>query len=103
MFFQYYGLHQDVGFMWLPTSVANYKVTGNEDSRKRALHAANLLAGRFNLAGGFIRAWNDSEKLDTRGWAIVDCMMNLPLCIGQVKKRAIHSLSKLLWRTRIQQ
>lgn len=79
MFFQYYGLHQDVGFMWLPTSVANYKITGNEDSRKRALHAANLLAGRFNLAGGFIRAWNDSEKLDTRDWAIVDCMMNLPL------------------------
>lgn len=78
-FRQFYGLHHDVGFMWLPTSVANYKVTGNVDSRRRALHAANLLAGRFNLAGGFIRAWNDSENLDTRGWAIVDCMMNLPL------------------------
>ncbi|MCY9660137.1 glycoside hydrolase family 88 protein [Paenibacillus chondroitinus] len=80
-FRQYYGLHHDVGFMWLPTSVANYKVTGNQESRKRAMHAANLLAGRFNLAGGFIRAWNESESggRDTRGWAIVDCMMNLPL------------------------
>ncbi|MDR6880818.1 glycoside hydrolase family 88 protein [Bacillus sp. 3255] len=78
-FRQFYGLHHDVGFMWLPTSVANYKVTLNPESRKRALHAANLLAGRFNLAGGFIRAWNDSEKQDTRGWAIVDCLMNLPL------------------------
>ncbi|WP_217591748.1 glycoside hydrolase family 88 protein [Cohnella sp. GbtcB17] len=75
----YYGLHHDVGFMWLPTSVANYKVTGNPESRKRALHAANLLAGRFNLAGGFIRAWNDLEGEDTRGWAIVDCMFNIPL------------------------
>ncbi|MDQ6421415.1 glycoside hydrolase family 88 protein [Paenibacillus sp. LHD-117] len=79
-FHQFYGLHHDVGFMWLPTSVANYKVTGNSESRKRAMHAANLLAGRFNLAGGFIRAWNDdTASEDTRGWAIVDCMMNLPL------------------------
>lgn len=76
----YYGLHHDVGFMWLTTSVANYRVTKNPDSRRRALHAANLLAGRFNLAGGFIRAWNNYKNdTDTRGWAIIDCMMNLPL------------------------
>jgi unsaturated chondroitin disaccharide hydrolase len=78
-FEDYYGLHHDVGFMWLPTSVANYKVTQNADSRRRALHAANLLAGRFNLAGGFIRAWNDLNEGDTRGWAIIDCMFNIPL------------------------
>ncbi|MNJ63779.1 Unsaturated chondroitin disaccharide hydrolase [compost metagenome] len=42
-FREYYGLHHDVGFMWLPTSVANYKVTKNPESRKRAMHAANLL------------------------------------------------------------
>lgn len=78
-FEEFYGLHHDVGFMWLPTSVANYKVTKNPESRKRALHAANLLAGRFNLAGGFIRAWNDLEEGDTRGWAIIDCMFNIPL------------------------
>lgn len=78
-FHHFLGLHHDVGFMWLPTSVANYKVTKNPESRKRALHAANLLAGRFNLAGGFIRAWNDLEDTDTRGWAIIDCMLNIPL------------------------
>jgi unsaturated chondroitin disaccharide hydrolase len=78
-FRQFYGLHHDVGFMWLPTSVANYKVTGNLESRKRAMHAANLLAGRFNLAGGFIRAWNDFGEQDTRGFAIIDCMFNIPL------------------------
>lgn len=78
-FQQFYGLHHDVGFMWLTTSVANYRVTKNPESRKRALHAANLLAGRFNLAGGFIRAWNDVKDSDTRGWAIIDCMFNIPL------------------------
>jgi len=78
-FHEFIGLHHDVGFMWLPTSVANYRVTKNTESRKRALHAANLLAGRFNLAGGFIRAWNDLKDVDTRGWAIIDCMFNIPL------------------------
>ncbi|MFJ2043335.1 MULTISPECIES: glycoside hydrolase family 88 protein [unclassified Paenibacillus] len=76
---QYYGLHHDVGFMWLPTSVANYKLTKNPESRKRALHAANLLAGRYNPMGEFIRAWNDISGEDTRGWAIIDCMFNIPL------------------------
>lgn len=78
-FEEFYGLHHDVGFMWLLTSVANYKMTQNPESRKRALHAATLLAGRFNPAGGFIRAWNDLDEGDTRGWAIIDCMFNIPL------------------------
>ncbi|WP_411346640.1 glycoside hydrolase family 88 protein [Paenibacillus sp. WLX1005] len=78
-FEQFYGLHHDVGFMWLPTSVANYKLTGNLQSRKRALLAAQLLAGRYNPVGEFIRAWNDLPEEDTRGWAIIDCMFNIPL------------------------
>ncbi len=77
----YYGLHHDVGFMWLPTAVANYRLTGDLDARRRALHAANLLAGRFNPVGKYIRAWNDhaGKDEDTRGWAIIDCMLNIPL------------------------
>lgn len=78
-FDEFYGLHHDVGFMWLPTSVASYKLTGNPESRKRALHAANLLAGRFNPVGQYIRAWNDVADLDTRGWTIIDSMLNIPL------------------------
>lgn len=80
-FREYYGLHHDVGFMWMPTAVADYRLTGNKDARRRALHAANLLAGRFNPAGKFIRAWNDIEgsEEDTRGWAIIDCMFNISL------------------------
>lgn len=78
-FAKFIGLHHDVGFMWLPTSVVNYKLTNSELSRKRSLHAANLLAGRYNPVGEFIRAWDDLEDEDTRGWAIIDCMLNLPL------------------------
>ena len=67
-------LHHDVGFMWLLSSGANFRMTGNDVSRKRTLLAAHLLSGRFNPLG-FIRAWNG----DNVGWAIIDCMMNLNL------------------------
>lgn len=73
-FEEYWHLHHDVGFMWRLSSAAAYDLTGNEVSRKRAMIAANLLAGRYNPLG-FIRAWND----DCTGWAIIDCMMNLSL------------------------
>lgn len=80
-FERYYGLHHDVGFMWLPTAVANYRITKDENGRKRGMHAANLLAGRFNPSGKFIRAWNSSfgSDSDNSGWAIIDCMLNIPL------------------------
>ncbi|MEC0227658.1 glycoside hydrolase family 88 protein [Paenibacillus alba] len=69
-------LHHDVGFMWSLSSVASYKLTGNALSKRRALTAASHLAGRFNSKGNFIRAWNGTGK---EGWAIIDCLMNLPL------------------------
>lgn len=73
------GLDHDNGFKWLPTAVADYRVTKDEKAYNRGIIAANNLAGRFNLAGKFIRAWNDWGGVDHRGWAIIDCMMNLPL------------------------
>ncbi len=81
-FTDFYGLHHDVGFMFLLTYVADYKLTGSDEGRRFGLHAANLLAGRFNPAGKFIRAWNGELKEgedDNRGWAIIDSMLNIPL------------------------
>ncbi len=77
----YRRLDHDNGFKWLPTAVADYRVTGNPMSRNRGILAADNLAGRYNSNGKFIRAWNDWEgsDVDRRGWAIIDCMMNLPL------------------------
>ena len=72
-------LDHDNGFRWLPTAVADYRMTKNPASRNRGLLAACNLAGRFNNRGNFIRAWNDWGPEDHRGWAIIDCMMNLPL------------------------
>lgn len=76
---EFWQLHHDVGFMYLPTAVANYKYTGNMESRRAGLIAASHLAGRFNFKGEFIRAWTSEIDPDSTGWAIIDCMMNLPL------------------------
>lgn len=70
----------DLGFTWLLSGVAHYRLSGNTESRRRGLLAANLLAARYNVRGRYIRAWNfGSPLMDTRGVAIIDSMMNLPL------------------------
>ncbi len=84
-------LDHDIGFLFLPSAVANYRKTGNKDARRRGLHAANILAGRFNPVGKFIRAWNGSvgpvlgEK-ESSGGMIIDCMMNIPLLYWAAKE-----------------
>lgn len=73
-------LHHDVGFMFMPSAVASWRETHNDDARRWGLHAANILAGRFNPTGEFIRAWNESHWVnDVSGWMIIDSLMNLPL------------------------
>lgn len=73
------GMDHDSGFKWLTTAVANYRITGDKAAFNRGRLAADNLAGRFNLKGNFIRAWNDAGDGSKAGWAIIDCMMNLPL------------------------
>lgn len=78
----------DIGYLFLPSAVLDYKLTGDKGALNDATVAANLLAGRFNPAGNFIRAWGgktlpgfapgDSE-MRTAGVTIIDCMLNLPL------------------------
>lgn len=75
----YNGMDHDSGFRFLLTAVADFRLTGKEKAKNRGLLAAANLAGRFNPRGNFIRAWNDNGEGKNAGWAIIDCMMNLPL------------------------
>jgi len=74
-FLKYQGLHHDVGFMWLPTAIAHYRVDGDERAYWRGRHAADLLAGRYNPVGKYLRSWNR----DRSGWVIIDSMLNIQL------------------------
>ena len=80
-FRDFVGMDHDAGFRWLPTAVADYRLTGNDASRRRGLLAATILAGRYNPAGEFIRAWDGlpTAERNNVGWGIIDCMMNLPI------------------------
>jgi unsaturated chondroitin disaccharide hydrolase len=71
-----YGIHHDVGFQFMPTAVARFKLTGDPSARRRGFLATALLMARFNPSAGFIEAWNGEER---RGIVIVDTMMNLAL------------------------
>ena len=77
-------LYHDVGFMWHILSGALYRLTGNEMSKDRNMHAAASLFSRFvmykDAPGGFIRAWNDPwQGSQVENWTIIDCLMNLPI------------------------
>ncbi len=73
---KYTALHHDVGFMWLLSSVASFKITGNEKSKNRALHAAAILGTRYNVNGRYIGAWPGEQGSN---WVIIDSLMNIPL------------------------
>lgn len=73
---QYELLHHDVGFMWHLSSGVQYRLTHSKQSKSRNLYAASTLFSRYNMKGRYIRAWNGT---DNGGWAIIDCMMNIPL------------------------
>ncbi len=96
---EYEGLYHDVGFMWMHTAVADYRLTGSHESYIRGQHAANLLAGRFNVLGNFIRAWND----DKAGWMIIDCLMNLSLLYWLPRNQRIRVLKRSPENTQTQQ
>ena len=76
----------DMGFLYVPTSVAAYLIAGDAEDREMALAAARSLSARFNPFGRFIRAWNvwsedttEEARTERRGKAIIDTMMNLNL------------------------
>jgi unsaturated chondroitin disaccharide hydrolase len=68
-------LHHDVGFQFLPTSVIRYRLTGDQEARRRGILAAMILASRYNPKSGVIEAWNGER----RDHSIIDTLINLPL------------------------
>lgn len=68
----------DLGFLYSPSCVAGYKLTGNLRGREAALMAAEELITRFHPKGEFIQAWGPlNEPGNYR--LIIDCLLNLPL------------------------
>lgn len=68
----------DLGFLYSPSCVAGYKLTGSQTGKEAALKAADELITRFHEKGEFIQAWGPLGAPDNYR-LIIDCLLNLPL------------------------
>lgn len=70
--------HHDLGFLYTPSCVAGYKLTGSEFAREAGILAADKLITRFQEKGGFIQAWGEYNNPEHYR-LIIDCLLNIPL------------------------
>ncbi|WP_191017913.1 glycoside hydrolase family 88 protein [Treponema zioleckii] len=70
--------HHDMGFLYSPSCVAAWKITGDEDAKKGAIKAADQLLGRWQEKGQFLQAWGAMDSNDNYRY-IIDCLLNTPL------------------------
>jgi unsaturated chondroitin disaccharide hydrolase len=74
-----YTATHDLGFLYILSAVAEYKLTGNQTARRTALDAADLLSARYLQKAGIIQAWGNRDDPEQQGRMIIDCCLNLPL------------------------
>lgn len=76
-------LGHDIGMLFSPSYYADYKITGDEESKKVTIEAGEMLLKRFKTNGGYIQAWDQWGEnefgVENRTRMIIDCMYNLPL------------------------
>lgn len=70
--------HHDMGFLYTPSCVAAYKLTGSGKARQAAIMAADQLITRYHPVGEFIQAWGPMNAPENYR-LIIDCLLNLPL------------------------
>lgn len=75
------GHNHDLGFMFCPSAVAGWSITGDERYRETALQAAESLAAQFHTKGRYIPGWGFFGEREWRGDTLIDTLMNLPLLL----------------------
>ncbi|KGS74171.1 glycoside hydrolase family 88 protein [Burkholderia pseudomallei] len=71
--------HHDMGFLYTPSCVTAWRLTGNAEAREVAIQAANWLMTRYLPAARIVQSWGDLNDPAQRGRVIVDSLLNLPL------------------------
>lgn len=70
--------HHDMGFLYSPSCVAAWRLTGSRRAREAAILAADQLLTRFQPKGAFLQAWGPMGAAENRRF-IIDCLLNIPL------------------------
>lgn len=58
---KHYVDHHDLGFLYTPSCVSAYKLTGSEKAKEAALMAADQLMTRYRPKGKYIQAWGPMD------------------------------------------
>ncbi len=70
--------NHDIGFLYILSAVAGYKLTKCEKYKDMAVEAAKYLVMRYQPKAEFIQAWGDPGDPICHH-LIIDCMLNIPL------------------------
>ncbi|WP_407272286.1 glycoside hydrolase family 88 protein [Radiobacillus sp. PE A8.2] len=69
----------DIGFLYTPSTKAQWMIEDDEAAKKLSLEAADKLMVRYRPEAGIIQAWGPVGDEAQGGRIIVDCLMNMPL------------------------
>lgn len=69
----------DLGFLFVPSALRAWKVTGHERYRLDAIEAARTLTGRYDPECQVILAWDVLDGVSMGRVAIIDTLVNLQL------------------------
>jgi unsaturated chondroitin disaccharide hydrolase len=82
----------DMGFLFGPSCVMGYKITGDEELARLALAGARNMMDLYEKRSGLVLAWDEPGY---EGNAIVDTIMNVPLLIWAAEHTKRPELAEL--------
>lgn len=71
--------HHDIGFLYLPSTKADYQITGDLEALDTTLKSADILMNRYLDRAKIIQAWGSIDDPSQQGRMIIDCNLNIPL------------------------
>lgn len=78
--------HHDIGFLYLPSAVAQWIIEQDESAKALGLRSAECLLERWRPEGQYIQAWGQPGDPVNGGRIIIDCLLNLPLLYWAYEK-----------------
>jgi len=85
----------DIGFIFTLSTVAAYKVTGDNYYRQKSIEAAQVLANRFREKGQFIQIAGEADCEDPKLYRfIIDTLMNLHLLFWAGKETGDNEFTR---------
>ncbi|MGM0523408.1 MAG: glycoside hydrolase family 88 protein [Bacillota bacterium] len=69
----------DIGFLYVPASLAQWKIEQDPQAKALTIEAADKLMARYRPKSKIIQAWGKKDDPANGGRIIIDCLMNLPL------------------------